>query len=72
MRLLLASPRFDERTRAAAESLGRERVRLVELLPRGDLDLELRPHGEAPAFELADAARALPRPATAFRTGLRD
>ena len=70
VRLLLACARFDERTRAAAESLGSERVRLVELLPRGDLDLELRLHGAAGTPE-ADL-RPAPRSATGFRTGLRD
>jgi hypothetical protein len=72
VRLLLACARFDERTRAAAESLGSERVRLVELLPRGDLDLELRPLGEPPALDAVDTDRPLSRPATGFRTGLRD
>lgn len=77
VKLLLACPRFDERTRAAAESLGSERVRLVELSSRGDLELELRPQGEPPQGEpppreAADAVRAAPRPATGFRTGLRD
>jgi hypothetical protein len=70
--LLLACTRFDERTRLAAESLGQERVRLVELLPRGELDLELRPHGEPPALAAGVAAAPGPRAATGFRTGLRD
>jgi hypothetical protein len=70
--LLLACPRFDERTRLAAESLGEGRVRLVELLSRGELDLELRLH-EAPAPLAAVAApQPAPRTASAFRTGLRD
>jgi hypothetical protein len=72
VRLLLASPRFDERTRAAAESLGGDRVRLVDLVPRGDLDVELRPQGDAPVFSAGEAARAPPRPAATFRSGLRD
>ena len=72
VRLLLAAPRFDERTRLAAESLGRERVRLFELLARGDSDLELRALGDAPAPPRAVAVRAPPRRATGFRTGLRD
>src|SRR5262245_42731047 len=42
VRLLLAAARFDDRTRAAAEALGPGHVSLAELLPRGDLDVELR------------------------------
>jgi hypothetical protein len=72
VRLLLACPHFDERTRLAAESLGSERVRLVELLPRGDLDLELRLPGEAGPRLPGDGAAPAPHPATGFRTGLRD
>jgi hypothetical protein len=72
VRLLLACARFDERTRAAAESLGSERVRLVELLPRGDLDLELRIHGDAATPEVRADLRPAPRSATGFRTGLHD
>jgi hypothetical protein len=72
VRLLLASPRFDDRTRLAAEALGAGRVGLAELLPRGDLDLELRPLGapapQSPPRALAPAAR----PQSGFRTGLRD
>ncbi len=72
VRLLLASTRFDDRTRAAADSIGRDRVSLAELLPRGDLDVELRPLWE-------DPGRPAPRPllrsresGTGFRTGLHD
>jgi hypothetical protein len=73
VRLLLACPRFDERTRLAAAALGSERVRLVETQPRGDLDLDLRPV-EAPAgtLPLAVAPRPRSQPATGFRSGLRD
>ncbi len=67
-RLLLVAPRFDERTRAAAESLGSERVRLAELVPRGELDVELRPLTEPPPAP----TERVPRPATGFRTNLRD
>jgi len=72
VRLLLVCPRFDDRTRAAAESLGAERVSLAELLPRGDLDLELRPLHEPSAPEGPRAVLASPRPGTGFRSGLRD
>jgi hypothetical protein len=73
VRLLLACPRFDERTRLAAAALGGERVQLVEAQPRGDLDLDLRPL-EAPAGPRPIAAAPLPRsqPAPGFRSGLRD
>jgi hypothetical protein len=72
VRLLLAAPRFDDRTRAAVEALGPEHARLAELLPRGDLDVELR---------LLEAPSEPPQPPTlgppprrdsGFRTGLRD
>jgi hypothetical protein len=70
VQLLLAAPRFDERTRVAAESLG-ERVRLAELVPRGELDVELRPDVvETPARPALDGGR--PPPGAVFRTGLRD
>jgi hypothetical protein len=72
VRLLLACPRFDERTRLAAESLGSERVRLVELLARGDLELDLRLHGDVGPCVAGDGAPPAPRPAPGFRTGLRD
>jgi hypothetical protein len=70
-RLLLVAPRFDERTRAAADALGRAQVRLAELIPRGDLDVELR---------MLDAAVDHPPPSPAvalrndvgFRSGLAD
>jgi len=73
VRLLLACPRFDERTRLAATALGSERVRLVETLPRGDLDLDLRP-ALAPAETVPIAAAPTPRsqPTPGFRSGLRD
>jgi hypothetical protein len=71
-RLLLVAPRFDERTRAAARALGRAEVRLAELLPRGDLDVELRPlEWDAPADPTAPTGTA-PRGDSGFRTGLRD
>lgn len=75
VRLLLACPRFDERTRLAAEAIGAGRIALVEALPRGDLDLELRPLG--PAAEPAAQAAPRPRrshaePVPRFRSGLRD
>ncbi|MEN8160539.1 MAG: hypothetical protein ABFS41_10760 [Myxococcota bacterium] len=75
VRLLLACPRFDERTRLAAEALGAGRIQLVETLPRGDLDLDLRPLGAA-AAAAAPAEAATPRPGTPatprFRSALRD
>ena len=72
VRLLLACPRFDERTRLAAADLG-SRVQLVETQPRGDLDLDVRPV-EAPAGTLPIAVAPRPRsqPAAGFRSGLRD
>jgi hypothetical protein len=69
VRLLLAAPRFDARTRAAAEAVGQARIRLVELSPRGDLDVELRPlEGDEPL----PAPAASPRRETGFRSGLQD
>jgi hypothetical protein len=70
-RLLLVAPRFDERTRVAADALGADLVRLAQRLPRGDLDVELH---------LLEAAGSEPSPAlaspalreTGFRSGLRD
>ena len=62
VRLLLVCPRFDERTRLAAIALGAERVQLLETLPRGDLDLDLR-RLEAPA-ETAPRPTPPPRPRT--------
>jgi hypothetical protein len=75
VRLLLACPRFDERTRLAAEALGAGRVLLTEALPRGDLDLDLRPLGPAspiPAPAEAAAPRAGPPATPQFRSALRD
>jgi len=70
VRLLLVAPRFDERTRAAADALGPDLVRLAEGVPRGDLDLDL---------QLLDAQDSEPQPlasparhGTGFRSGLRD
>jgi hypothetical protein len=70
--LLLVAPRFDDRTRVAVEALGGRDVRLAELLPRGDLDVELR---LVPAAEPTGAPRPdgpTPRLDGGFRTGLRD
>lgn len=71
-RLLLVAPRFDDRTRAAVEALGRDGVRLAELMPRGDLDVELRVLELAPPGEDAQPLASTPRRESAFRTGLRD
>jgi hypothetical protein len=74
-RLLLACPRFDERTRLAAAALGVERVQLVEAVPRGDLDLDLRPTlppAEAEAAPVAAPPPLRPQPTAGFRSGLRD
>jgi hypothetical protein len=70
--LLLVAPHFDDRTRAAAQALGPTGVRLAELLPRGDLDVELRLVGgaEAPVPPRPDGPT--PRADGAFRSGLRD
>jgi hypothetical protein len=70
--LLLVAPRFDDRTRAAVEALGASGVWLAELLPRGDLDVELRPvaGAEVPAPPRPDGPS--PRPDGGFRSGLRD
>jgi hypothetical protein len=72
VRLLLAAARFDDRTRAAADALGADQVRLAELLPRGDLDVELRLL-EAPT-ETGQPPPSAPSPRrdSGFRTGLRD
>lgn len=69
-KLLLVAPRFDDRTRAAA-ALGAHRIALAERLPRGDLDVELRPLGAGAATPPA-AAPGPDRPRTGFRTQLRD
>lgn len=72
-RLLLACPRFDERTRLAAAALGTERVHLVETVPRGDLDLDLRPAlAPAEAVPVAAPPPLRPQPTAGFRSGLRD
>jgi hypothetical protein len=71
-RLLLVAPRFDERTRAAVEALGRDGVRLAELLPRGDLDVELRILELDAPTEPAPPTGPSPRRDSGFRTGLRD
>jgi len=72
VRLLLVAPHFDDRTRAAVEALGASGVRLAELLPRGDLDVELRlvPTGAAPPPPRSDGPT--PRLDGGFRSGLRD
>ena len=71
VRLLIVAPRFDERTRAAAEALGPDLVRLAERLPRGDLDLELHLL-ETSSSEPVPLLAAPPRRETGFRSGLRD
>jgi hypothetical protein len=71
VRLLLVAPCFDERTRAAAAALGEGAIQLAERLPRGDLDVDLRPLETDPAAP-PDAPRASGRTATGFRTRLRD
>ena len=71
VRLLLVAPRFDERTRAAADALGPDLVRLAERLPRGDLDVDLHLL-DAPAADPLRAPAAPPRADTGFRTSLRD
>ena len=71
VRLLLVAPHFDERTRAAADALGPDLVRLAERLPRGDLDVELHlleaQGGDSNPVLLAPARRD-----GGFRSGLRD
>jgi hypothetical protein len=68
--VLLIAPGFDDRTRAAAVALAQNTVWLAERLPRGDLDVELRP------LDLergpVQAAIQAPRRDSGFRTGLRD
>jgi hypothetical protein len=71
-RLLLLAPRFDDRTRAAVEALGRDGVRLAELIPRGDLDVELRVLDFDPPFEPTQPIAPSPRRESGFRSGLRD
>ena len=71
VRLLLVAPRFDERTRAAAEALGPDLVRLAERLPRGDLDIDLHLLEVPPATPLR-APSVAARTETGFRSGLRD
>jgi len=75
VRLLLAAPRFDDRTRAAVDALGPDHVRLAELLPRGDLDVELRllaASAEPVLPPPAPTPSPIPRRDSGFRTGLRD
>ena len=72
VRLLLAAPRFDDRTRAAVEALGADQVRLAELLPRGDLDVELRLIDAPNEPAQPPPAAPSPRRDSGFRTGLRD
>jgi len=71
VRLLLVAPRFDERTRVAADALGPDLVRLAERLPRGDLDVELHLL-EAPGSEAAQLLNPPARRETGFRSSLRD
>ncbi len=68
--LLLIASRFDERTRAAAAAVGQGGVLLVERLPRGDLDVELRVLEQAGVPTQAPVPE--PRRDSGFRTGLRD
>ena len=68
--LLLVAPRFDERTRTAAAALGQDWVRLAERVPRGDLDVDLRPLDGAEAPHSAPAGFG--RADAGFRTSLRD
>ena len=71
VRLLLVAPRFDERTRAAADALGPDLVRLAQGVPRGDLDLDLQLL-DAQDSELSQPLAAPARHGTGFRSGLRD
>ena len=68
--LLLVAPRFDERTRLAAEEL--PGLRLAELFPRGDLDVELRILGAREPAAPPRVDGPTPRTDGAFRSGLRD
>jgi len=73
VRLLLVATRFDERTRAAADALGPDRVRLAKRLPRGDLDVDLHLLEVAVAVATPlQAQLATLRTDTGFRSGLRD
>jgi len=71
VRVLLVAPHFDERTRAAADALGPDLVRLAEGVPRGDLDLDLQLL-DAQDSELSQPLAAPARHGTGFRSGLRD
>ena len=71
-RLLLVAPRFDDRTRAAVEALGADGVRLAELFPRGDLDVELRVLELEGPVEPAQQQAPSTRRESGFRSGLRD
>lgn len=71
-RLLLVAPRFDDRTRAAVEALGPDGVRLAELFPRGDLDVELRVLEFGAPGESTQPQAPSTRRESGFRSGLRD
>jgi hypothetical protein len=70
--LLLVAPRFDDRTKAAVEALGPSGVRLAELLPRGDLDVDLRLVAGPEPAPTPRPDGPTPRLDGGFRTGLRD
>jgi len=73
VRLLLAAPHFDERTRLAAAAWHEGRVVLAETLSRGPRDVELRPlrATHMPAYP-ATAERSRRTSSPRFRTALRD
>ena len=71
-RRLLVAPRFDDRTRAAVEALGPDGVRLAELIPRGDLDVELRVIEFDRPVETTQPPAPSQHRESGFRSGLRD
>ena len=71
-RLLLLAPRFDDRTRAALDALDGAGVQLAELLPRGDLDVELRLLEPEPPSDHTQPSAPSSRRESGFRSGLRD
>lgn len=77
VRLLLAAPHFDERTRLAAASWTSERVDLMETFSRGDGELVLRPLRPTTQTSGTPGSNGRARPSTrlpapGFRTALRD